>query len=156
MSTRPFVPDTGNEFTRPTPEVEGLPSGSPTVLMVDDEPMIVEVGRHFLLRLGWEVLTAHSGESALAHLDDARRPTAAVIDLNMPGIDGLETFERLQKRLGSLSVVFTSGEDMASLARHFGENPRVAFLQKPFTLGDFKQALAEVLDGPTADAAQAD
>lgn len=134
---------------------KGSPSDPPTVLMVDDEPMIVEVGRHFLLRLGWEVVTADSGETALANLDDeTRRPSAAVIDLNMPGIDGLETFERLRARLCTLGVVFTSGEDMAPLARRFGEDARVAFLQKPFTLKDFEQALVEVLGRPSPDVSQ--
>ena len=65
------------------------------ILVVDDEPDLVELLRHHLVREHYEVLTAGDGETALA---EARRrlPDLVVLDLMLPGIDGLEVCRRLR------------------------------------------------------------
>src|SRR5882672_10831907 len=65
------------------------------ILVVDDEPQNVEVLRRLMIRLGYEVLTASNGDLALqAVVRD--RPDLVLLDVNMPGIDGVEVCRRLK------------------------------------------------------------
>ena len=73
-----------------------------TILVVDDEPTIVEVVELYLRREGFEVLTAADGPSALAALE--RRPDLVVLDLMLPGVSGLEITGRL-RAAGRLPII---------------------------------------------------
>ena len=68
-----------------------------TVLVVDDEPTIGEVVSRYLERAGYETLLASSGEEALEK-SAAQRPDVVVLDLMLPGVDGLEVMRRLRRR----------------------------------------------------------
>ena len=70
---------------------------SRTVLVADDNEKIVEVLAAYLRHEGYEVVTATDGEQALAHAEE-RRPDIAVLDIMMPGIDGLELTKRFQRQ----------------------------------------------------------
>ncbi|MEQ1911925.1 MAG: HD domain-containing phosphohydrolase [Vicinamibacterales bacterium] len=65
------------------------------ILVVDDEPQNVEVLRRLMTRLGYEVLTASDGESALKSVA-RNNPDLVLLDVNMPGIDGVEVCRRLK------------------------------------------------------------
>ncbi|MHC4820925.1 MAG: response regulator, partial [Planctomycetota bacterium] len=67
----------------------------PRILVVDDEPDLVELVRHHLARERYDVVTASDGETAL---QEARRrvPDLVILDLMLPGIDGLEVCRRLR------------------------------------------------------------
>jgi two-component system, OmpR family, alkaline phosphatase synthesis response regulator PhoP len=69
---------------------------SRTVLVVDDEPRIVEIARDYLAQAGFRVLTAGDGERALA-LARAERPSLIVLDLMLPGVDGLDVTRMLRR-----------------------------------------------------------
>src|SRR6266852_5526733 len=86
------------------------------ILVVDDEPANVDVFSRLMTRLGYEVLTASNGESALQSV--ARdRPDLVLLDVNMPGIDGFEVCRRLKGDPGSrlipvvLITALTASED---------------------------------------------
>jgi two-component system, OmpR family, response regulator ResD len=66
-----------------------------SVLVVDDEATIAEIVSRYLDRAGYEVAVAGDGSSALAHVAE-RRPDLVVLDLMLPGIDGLEVMRRLR------------------------------------------------------------
>jgi len=74
-----------------------------TILVVDDEPTIVEVVELYLRREGFEVLTAADGLSALAMIE-RQRPDLIVLDLMLPGMSGLEVTRKLQS-LGELPLI---------------------------------------------------
>ncbi len=74
--------------------------GNGTVLVVDDEPTIVEVVSRYLERVGYETLGAGDGPEAL-RLAEERDPALIVLDLMLPGIDGLEVMRRLHERPGA-------------------------------------------------------
>jgi two-component system response regulator ResD len=67
-----------------------------SVLVVDDEPTIAEVVSRYLDRAGYDVSVAHDGKSALAQAGE-HRPDLVVLDLMLPGIDGLEVMRRLRE-----------------------------------------------------------
>src|SRR5687768_1076250 len=74
-----------------------------TILIVDDEPTIVEVVGLYLQREGFRVLTAADGLSALA-LVEQQRPDLVVLDLMLPGLGGLEVTRRLRAS-GALPII---------------------------------------------------
>src|SRR4051794_22192605 len=71
-----------------------------TVLVVDDEPTIVEVVSRYLERAGYEALGAADGPEALRLVEEGN-PDLIVLDLMLPGIDGLEVMRRLHERPGA-------------------------------------------------------
>ena len=82
---------------------------SRTILVVDDEPRIVELARDYLEHAGFRVLTASDGQAALA---SARRdrPDLVVLDLGLPGLDGLDVTREL-RRDGSMPIVMVTARD---------------------------------------------
>ncbi|HET9085610.1 MAG TPA: response regulator transcription factor [Candidatus Limnocylindrales bacterium] len=82
---------------------------SRTILVVDDEPRIVELARDYLEHAGFRVITANDGRAAL---DAARRnhPDLIVLDLGLPGLDGLDVTREL-RRDGSIPIVMVTARD---------------------------------------------
>ncbi len=127
-------------------EIEPLPLGSETVLLVDDESTILDLGKRILERFGYTVLTAETGEKALEVFTSHPTPINLVIlDLIMPGIGGRRTMEELLKMSPGAKILVASGycphgrtEDMLA----FGAR---GFLTKPFDTRKMVQAVQAVL-----------
>jgi DNA-binding response OmpR family regulator len=81
-----------------------------TVLVVDDEPAIVQVIEERLLREGWGVRVAGSGEAALAAVEE-ECPHLIVLDLMLPGIDGLDVLRRLRQAGHEVPVIVLTARD---------------------------------------------
>jgi two-component system, NtrC family, response regulator AtoC len=79
-----------------------------TILLVDDEPGMLRYIRTLLEVDGYKVETATTGEEALKHVQKGLQPDLVLLDVLMPGIDGLETLEQLRKGQPSLKVVMLS------------------------------------------------
>ncbi len=82
----------------------------PTILVVDDAPDIVRLTRDYLEHAGFEVLTAGDGRSAI-HLCRTRRPDLVVLDLGMPGLDGLEVTRTLRRDSTVPIIMLTARAD---------------------------------------------
>src|SRR5438093_11766200 len=86
-------------------------SGSPRVLVVDDEPMVLEVLTRYLTREGFGVDTAGDGEAAMATFE-ANRPDLVLLDLMLPRLDGLEVFRRIRDRSATAVIMLSAkGEE---------------------------------------------
>jgi DNA-binding response OmpR family regulator len=79
------------------------------ILVVDDEPNIAELIELYLTREGYQVFTADSGEAALRAVA-AHRPRLVVLDVGLPGIDGLEVCRRL-RQTSTIPVIFLTARD---------------------------------------------
>src|SRR5215213_311957 len=79
----------------------------PTVLVVDDEPKIAQLARDYLEHAGFSVLLAGDGNSAV-HAATSRQPDLVVLDLGLPGIDGLEVIRRIRAAASTPIVVLTA------------------------------------------------
>ena len=93
------------------------------VLIVDDEPLILDLAADLLRELGCHVITSHSADEALRLLDAEPRITTLLTDVQMPGLNGIELAARARHKRHDLRVVFASGRD-----RVHGES----FVPKPF------------------------
>jgi two-component system alkaline phosphatase synthesis response regulator PhoP len=81
----------------------------PTVLVVDDEPKIVQLARDYLEHAGFAVLTAGDGSAAL-QASRVRQPDLIVLDLGLPGLDGLEVMRSIRAS-GSTPIVVLTARD---------------------------------------------
>ena len=115
-----------------------------SVLLVDDEPMVVNALRSLLARMVHDVSHATSGEEALELLADGMRPDAILLDVRMPGMGGVETLRRIRSQYGNIPVVVSTGyaqDPGATITTdHYS-----TLLKKPYTRAKLGQALSLVL-----------
>lgn len=108
------------------------PPTRPTVLVVDEDDLLVRTMRRALRREGLAVSPCSCGAEALALLDRNPRLDAAVVDLSMPDMPALDLLIRLRHRHPRLPVVLVSGLGERAVAERLAAMPRTAFLAKPF------------------------
>jgi CheY-like chemotaxis protein len=125
---------------------EALP-GTETVLLVDDEQMIVEVGQAILETLGYQVLPARSGKEAIEIYQENQDNIGLVIlDMVMPGMNGGETYDRLKAINPKIKVLLSSGYSIDSEATDILKRGCDGFIQKPFTIKQLSQKIREILE----------
>jgi two-component system, NtrC family, response regulator HydG len=122
-------------------------SGSPRILIVDDEPDTCANLSDILTDLGYEVETAHDGFAAL---DLVKKHTfdIALLDLRMPGMDGLELYRRIKEvSAGTVAIVVTAyaSSDAAKSVRAAGA---WQIVPKPVNIGSLLGLVAQALDTP--------
>jgi PAS domain S-box-containing protein len=109
--------------------------GSGTILLVDDEGMIAEVGREMLEKMHYRVLTAGNGEEAIdlyeQHMKDI---DLVILDIIMPDMGGAETFERLKEINENVRVLLSSGYSINGQAKEILNRGCCGFIQKPFDM----------------------
>ncbi|MGC4073421.1 MAG: response regulator [Nibricoccus sp.] len=107
------------------------------VLVVDDIQRNVQLVGATLTREGYEVLFATSGEQALERLQ-ARQPDLVLLDLMMPGMDGMEVCRRIKRdpRTVTLPVIFLTAANEAELAAKALSEGAVDFINKPFNTAE--------------------
>jgi len=121
-----------------------------TILLVDDEEVILEVGAEMIQSLGYEVLKARSGQEALdVYTEQGDRVDLVVLDLIMPDMGGGETFDRLKEIDPDIRVLLSSGYGINGEATEILERGANSFIQKPFRLSDLADRFVEIL-GPSS------
>ena len=105
-----------------------------TILIVDDEARIVKLVRDYLERAGFEVLAAHDGEAALT-LARVEQPDLIVLDLMLPGVDGLDVCRRLRQESGVPIIMLTARVEEADriVGLELGADD---YVTKPFSPGE--------------------
>ncbi|MFH1152882.1 MAG: response regulator [Pseudomonadota bacterium] len=141
----PLQYDPDNYFT--AVEDEDILMGFESVLLVDDEAVMLEVGRDILEDLGYRVMTAISGEDALDLFHaEAEAFDLVVLDLLMPGINGLETMIELLEADPDLKVVITTGYANDETVDTLMETGCRGVIAKPYNIVEFSQLLRSVLE----------
>ncbi|MGB9617312.1 MAG: response regulator, partial [Desulfomonilaceae bacterium] len=125
--------------------------GTETILLVDDEPAIRDLGRRLLANAGYEVLLATNGKEALdiyrAHRD---RIALVILDLIMPEMGGKQCMKELLAMNKSLKIVVTSGHSANGVSEEAMNLGAKDFIQKPFELRRVLRQVRAVLDAPSA------
>ncbi|HSZ58198.1 MAG TPA: response regulator [Tepidisphaeraceae bacterium] len=114
------------------------------VLVVEDEPRLRELLTRALSGWGFATSVARSGEEAI-RLTESQPVDIAILDLNLPGKDGLETLRRLRERMPNLQAIVLTGFASIESARQAVHLDVVEFLTKPCHLGELEQALDRAL-----------
>jgi two-component system cell cycle sensor histidine kinase/response regulator CckA len=123
--------------------------GSETLLLVDDEEKVLEVSRKLLEALGYDVLAAGDGTTALElYRINRGRINLVILDLVMPGMGGTEVYEKLREIDPAVRVLVSSGYSMDGEARKVLDRGGRGFIQKPFSLRELSGTIRRILDDP--------
>jgi two-component system, cell cycle sensor histidine kinase and response regulator CckA len=151
-----FPAEHGTEKVVSSPAATSQPiSDAPTILLVEDEPALVELVRTFLQEEGYRTLEASDGLTALQIWNDNRGQIDLLLtDINMPhGMSGIDLADNLRALKPELKVIYSSGHspDMLNFEIKPGRNE--TFLAKPFSGAKLLQAVAAALSEPKLAAA---
>jgi nitrogen-specific signal transduction histidine kinase/CheY-like chemotaxis protein len=129
---------------KPDQEILG---GTETILLVDDEEMILSAGRKMLEKMGYTVITAENGQKAIAAFSaDQAGIDMVVLDMVMPEMSGGDTYDRLKHIDPAIKVLLSSGYSVNGQATDILNRGCNGFIQKPFDLKSFSRKIREVLD----------
>jgi CheY-like chemotaxis protein len=133
-----------------TPAPPAVRRGRETVLLIDDEEMIIDVGCGLLRELGYTVFPARSGHDALdIYRERHAEIDIIVMDMIMPGLSGGETFDRLKQINPRAKVLLSSGYSINGQASQIMERGCDGFIQKPFNLQQLSAKLRFILGDET-------
>jgi CheY-like chemotaxis protein len=124
-----------------------LPTGTETILLVEDEELVRNLSREILETCGYTVIKARDGLEALECCDKGDcKIDLLMTDIVMPRMGGRELVEKLTEKLPNLKILFTSGYTDNEMVRRGIIETSTHFIQKPFTLDALAHKVREVLD----------
>jgi CheY-like chemotaxis protein len=136
------LPAADRAATETLSPAEAPRQGSGKILLVDDEPVILDVVAAMLQNLGYTVLTADSGQAALDLYRVHRGQVVLVIlDMVMPGMNGGETFDRLKAIDPAVRALLCSGYSVDGRASQILARGCNGFVQKPFDMGQLSEKI---------------
>jgi DNA-binding response OmpR family regulator len=118
----------------------------PLVLVADDDEDILLLVTTRLRRDGFDIISARSGDEALALVRE-RRPALAVLDIGMPGLDGVQVLEQIRADddLRAMLVVLLTAKAQESDVRRGFDAGADAYVKKPFSPADLSARVRELL-----------
>ena len=140
-----------NEEASPSPnteDIDHLPSGTETVLLVEDESAVRKLAAHVLREQGYTVLEASNGIEALRIVQEysGQEIHLLLTDVVMPLMGGKELAEQLRARFPTIKMLFASGYSDEAIVGHGVLSSSIAFTQKPFSPVGLANDVREVLD----------
>lgn len=122
-----------------------------SVLIVDDDPMLLSLLSDTLSSVGYEIRSAPNGEEALERINNGDGDVDIIIaDISMPGIDGLELLRRVKSRRPDIPVILMTGVSMQGIRTKALEEGADGFLDKPFRLAAVEKLMSRLLNGDPA------
>ena len=103
----------------------------PYIMLVDDEESFVDPMKKRLDKRGYKVLAAYSGEEALKELATHRNVSVVILDVKMPGMDGIETLQVVKKRFPLVEVIMLTGHATVESAIEGMKQGAFDYLMKP-------------------------
>jgi YesN/AraC family two-component response regulator len=118
-----------------------------SVVIVDDEHMMRQVLRVIVSELGFKVAGEASSGDAVMPIVNERNPDLVLLDINLPGADGLELLRRIRAEHPYVKVVMISGDTTQAKVKQAVEQGAVDFIAKPFNPDAVMQKLARFAPG---------
>ena len=121
--------------------------GKKTILLVDDESIIIDVGKQFLEVLGCTVLTARSGLEALeTYSREFEKIDLVILDMIMPKMNGGEIIHRLKAINAGVRIVLSSGYSINGQAAEIADLGCHGFIQKPYGIRELSETVRKALE----------
>jgi two-component system, cell cycle sensor histidine kinase and response regulator CckA len=141
-----FLPVSRDQLPEEEQPSKTMVIGKGSILFVEDEKWVRDIGKQMLERMGYFCLTAQNGRSALEIYEEKRHQIDMVI-LNtvMPGMGGGETFGRLVKANPEIKVLLSSGCGLDGEVSEVLKRGCSAFIQKPFNMNELSQKIRDVM-----------
>ena len=144
-----YLPASSKKISKPHRGHEGIVRGQGTVLLIDDEDMVLEIGRALLETMGYQVVTAKDGEEAIKLYEhEGSGIDLVLLDVVMPGLGGGEVFDRLKSMNPDMKCLLLSGYSIDGEATEIIQRGCDGFIQKPFKLRDLSKSIREILHHP--------
>jgi len=142
-----YLPVTDKPVSQPQRTDREFLRGSEVILLVDDEEMILEIGKDMLQKLGYEVVVAGGGRNALDIYErDQNVIDMVILDMTMPDMNGSETYDRLKEINPAIKTLLSSGYSINGKAQAILNSGCHGFIQKPFNLTNLSQKIRRILD----------
>ena len=142
-----YLPITDKQAYRENPRNEGVVKGTETILLIDDEAMVLMVAHAMLEKLGYRVIDARNGHEAMDILaQQADDIDIVILDLILPGMDGGKIFDRIRELKPEIPVMLSSGYALDGQAAGIMAKGCNGFIQKPFNIAELSQQVRSVLD----------
>ena len=154
-----YLPATDLDVKKDEETQEEVFRGTETILLVDDEQMIIDVNEKVLKELGYQVLVARNGKQAVDIVNNTQQvkgsdektkntptPDMVILDMVMPDMDGDTTFNRIKKINPGLKVLLSSGYSLDGHATDLLKRGCDGFIQKPFDIPSLSRKIRDVLD----------
>ncbi|MBW2610523.1 MAG: PAS domain S-box protein [Deltaproteobacteria bacterium] len=142
-----FLPSTTKAVKEEIESTSVFLKGGETILLVDDEDMVIEAGEQILPKLGYEVLLARGGQEALElYRQNHDKIDMVLLDMVMPDLGGGETYDRMKEINPDVKVLLSSGYSIDGQAKEIMDRGCDGFIQKPYTLKKISGAIREVLE----------
>ena len=141
-----YLPASDKKTPERTKTANTVIKGTGTILLVDDEDSVLDIGQRFLKFMDYEVLTARSGNEAIEIYQKYHTSIDLVIlDMIMPRMGGGEVFDHLKKINPNVKVLLSSGYSINNEAAKLLEKGCSAFIQKPFDIKQLSQSVHDIL-----------
>jgi PAS domain S-box-containing protein len=142
-----FLPHSEKVISAEEKRLTEMRKGEGTVLLVDDEEMIINVGKPMLQKIGYGTLVAKSGKEALKIYEQNKDSIDLVIlDMIMPEMGGGETYDRLKTINPEIKVLLSTGYSINGQATDILKRGCNGFIQKPFSIEELSQKVRSILD----------
>jgi PAS domain S-box-containing protein len=143
-----MLPEVHEQAIRKAPGTgRPVPGGSEAILVIEDEAAVGEFVRRVLMRLGYEVLGASDGPSAIALARAHRQPIHLILsDVMMPGLSGPDAVEAIHAIHPESAVLFASGYTADAISDRSVLPSGVALIEKPYTSSELAQRVRAILD----------
>jgi len=142
-----YIPASDKEIVEEKGVSNETLKGTETVLLVDDEDRIVDIGKKILKIMGYKVLVAKNGKEAIElYKKNPARVDIVVLDMIMPEIGGGEAYDRLKEINPHVRVLLSSGYSINGEATEILERGCNGFAQKPFSMKELSRRIRDILD----------
>ncbi len=140
-----YLPTTTEQVKKKESIKGELVKGSGSILLVDDEEIIIDVGKMILERIGYDVYTASNGREAIETVLSNNDIDLVILDVIMPGLGGGEVFDRIKKIRPGLKVLLSSGYSVDGEATEILNRGCAGFIQKPFDMKSLSVKIKEII-----------
>lgn len=119
----------------------------PLILMVDDDPLILTLGKELLTHLGYQVEVARNGQEALDLFGRLGQVDLVILDYCLPDRDGLRVLQDLRALDAKVRVLVASGAFTVKEMAHLKEVGAAGFIYKPYRVAELEGRIRRVLQG---------
>jgi len=143
---RIYIPASEKEVRKDDMASEEIIKGAGTVLLVDDEKVILKIGRELLEAMGYRVLTASGGKEAVeVYRKNRDEIDMVLLDMIMPVMEGGEVFDIIKEINPEVKVLLSSGYSSGGRAKEILSRGCDGFIQKPFSMSELSEKIKEIL-----------
>jgi PAS domain S-box-containing protein len=142
-----YLPLTEKQEQRGMKSIQKMVEGNGTILVVDDEEMVLSLGSEIVKMMGYDVLEAkNGGEAVEIYRENKDKVDMVILDMAMPDMNGGEAYHRMKEIDPEVKVLLTSGYGIEGQAGEIMKHGCDAFIQKPFSISNLSGKIREVLE----------